>query len=252
MRITVITVCRNSAAHIADALQSVDEQHWPDIEHVVVDGASRDATLDILQAQARPWRHVVSEPDEGIYDAMNKGLARATGDVVGFLNADDRLADPQALTRVAEACLRGADAVYGDLLYVTGDGGVLRRWRSGAYRHGLMARGWMPPHPTFYARRICFETHGGFDPNFRIAGDYELMLRFLHVAGLTPAYLPRVQVHMRSGGVSNRSLRDIIRKSLEDFRALRRHRAGGLLTLLAKNLRKLPQFLFASAGAGSS
>lgn len=252
MRITVITVCYNSAAHIAGALASLDAQRWPDIEHIVVDGASADATLAVLAAHARPWRHVVSEPDRGIYDAMNKGLARATGDVIGFLNADDCLADPLALSRVAQACLAGARAVYGDLQYVTAGGRVLRHWRSGGYHPRRLAWGWMPPHPTFYAHRTCFEALGGFDADFRIAGDYELMLRFLRRGGVQPVYLPQVQVRMLSGGVSNRSPGSLLRKSGEDLRALRRHHAGGWLTLLAKNLRKLPQFLARPTAGGQT
>jgi glycosyltransferase len=248
-RITVITVCFNSKTHIGEALRSVDAQTWSDIEHIVIDGASTDGTLQILEAHCR-GRRILSAPDRGIYDAMNKGLALATGDFVGFLNADDLFASADSLAAIAAAAAPmnadpRPDAIYGDLVYVRelDTGSVVRQWRSGSYSRGRLRYGWMPPHPTFYLRRDIFERTGGFDTSMRISADYDLMLRCLARPGFKAVYVPQVLVRMRLGGASNRSVRNLIRKSREDLTALRRSGIGGIGTLACKNLRKLPQFL---------
>ncbi|MCX7113634.1 MAG: glycosyltransferase family 2 protein [Proteobacteria bacterium] len=245
MKISVITAVLNGRATIADALASVLAQDHPDIELIVIDGASTDGTLDIIQRYAGRVAHLVSEPDRGIYDALNKGLRLATGEVVGFLHADDRYADDRVLSRIAAALADpGVDACYGDLLYVGKDepNHVIRHWQAGPYHPRLLARGWMPPHPTFYARRSVYQRLGGFDLDYRIAADYDCMLRFLGAGRVACAYIPEVLVQMRLGGASNRSLRNLLQKSREDYLALRRNQVGGMGTLLLKNLQKLPQF----------
>ena len=243
MKISVVTAVMNAAQSLPATLDSLQQQTHTDIEHIVQDGGSTDGTLDILQTVRRIGPDIISAPDRGIYDAINKGIARATGDVIGLLHADDQLADPTVLAKVA-ACLTAPeiDGVYGDLHYITADGRVLRHWTAGAYARSRLKWGWMPPHPTLYLRRRVFDQLGAYDASFRIAGDYEAMLRYL-TAGVRLAYLPQVMVQMRIGGASNGSVRQLIRKSREDYRAIRRHRVGGGGTLLAKNLRKLPQFL---------
>jgi glycosyltransferase involved in cell wall biosynthesis len=246
MKISIITAVLNGRSTIADALDSVLAQDYADIEFIVIDGASTDGTLDIIQRYPGRLAHLVSEPDRGIYDALNKGLRLATGEVVGFLNADDCYADHRVMSRVAAALADPTvDACYGDLFYVRKDepNHVIRRWQAGPYHPRLLARGWMPPHPTFYARRAIYQRLGGFDIDYRIAADYDCMLRFLGAGRVTCAYIPEVLVKMRLGGVSNRSLHNLLQKSREDYRALRRNRVGGLGTLLLKNLQKLPQFL---------
>jgi glycosyltransferase len=247
MKLSIITVSYNSAATITDTLRSVARQTYVDVEHIIIDGGSRDATLAIVAAEGAHVARVVSERDSGIYDAMNKGLRLATGDLVGFLNADDMLASPQALAQIAAAAV-GADVVYGDLVYVDKDRPErqIRYWRSGAFRRERLRFGWMPPHPTFYVTRSFLASVGAFDTDFRIAADYDLMLRCLVRPELRVAYLPHVLVRMRTGGASNRSLAALQTKSREDLLALRRNRVGGLLTLLCKNLRKLPQFIHRS------
>ena len=245
MKISVITAVLNGRATIADALASVLAQDHPDIELIVIDGASTDGTLDIIQRYAGRVAHLVSEPDRGIYDALNKGIRLATGEVVGFLHADDRYADNRVLSRIAAALSDpGVDACYGDLLYVGKDepNHVIRHWQAGPYHPRLLARGWMPPHPTFYARRSVYQRLGGFDLDYRIAADYDCMLRFLGAGRVACAYIPEVLVQMRLGGASNRSLRNLLQKSREDYLALRRNQVGGMGTLLLKNLQKLPQF----------
>lgn len=244
MKISVITAVRNGRATLADALDSALAQDHPDTELIVIDGASTDGTLEVIQRYARGLAHVVSEPDGGIYDALNKGLRLAGGDVVGFLHADDRFAHARVLSRIAAALADpGVDACYGDLLYVRQDdpSRVVRYWRAGEYHPRRLGWGWMPPHPTFYARRVVYQRLGGFDSRYRIAADYDCLLRLLG-GGVACAYLPEVLIHMRLGGASNRSPRNLLEKSREDYQALRRNRIGGLGALLAKNLRKLPQF----------
>ena len=245
MKISVITVCFNSEATIADTLDSVAQQTHPDVEHIIVDGASRDRTLAIVHAHPTVPAYILSEPDRGIYDAMNKGLALATGEWIGFLNADDTLASPQALARIADTGTASrADAVYGDLTYVRKDSpsSVLRHWRSGEFKPTQLRFGWMPPHPTFYVRRDALPVPAGFDLRFRIAADYDFMLRCLSRPGFRAAYIPEILVRMRAGGASNHSLSALFRKSREDYAVLRRNRVGGLASLLCKNARKLPQF----------
>lgn len=245
MKISIITAVRNSRATLADALDSALAQDHPDKELIVIDGASTDGTLEVVQCYAKQLAHVVSEPDHGIYDALNRGLRLATGEVVGFLHADDRYADNRVLSRIAATLTDPSiTACYGDLLYVRQDdpSRVVRYWRAGDYHRQRLAWGWMPPHPTFYARRTVYQQLGGFDTHYHIAADYDCLLRFLGAGRIACAYIPEVLVHMRLGGVSNRSLNKILQKSREDYQALRCNRVGGWGTLLMKNLRKLPQF----------
>lgn len=245
MRFSIITVSYNSASTIADTLRSVAEQSHRDIEHIVIDGSSRDATLQIVRAHGAHVARVMSEPDKGIYDAMNKGLALATGEYVGFLNADDLFATPQAVAQLARAAESGADAVFGDLVYVAARevNRVVRRWHSGEFQPSRLRFGWMPPHPTFYVKRSLLPALGGFDTSLRIAADYDFMLRFLMRSGARACYAPHVLVRMRLGGASNESFHALSRKSREDLLVMRRHGLPGWLTLACKNIRKLPQFL---------
>ena len=254
MKISIITVCFNSAATIRDTLESVNAQDHPDVEHVVIDGGSRDGTHELVQSHKRRPGAVVSERDRGIYDAMNKGLARATGEVIGLLNADDVLAHPGVLSLIARAFEDPAvDACYGDLDYYRPDWSrVVRRWRSRPYAPGLALRGWMPAHPTFYLRAAHYRQHGGYDSSLRIAADFELCLRMLEVHRLRARHLPQVLVHMRTGGASNAGLRSIWRSNREASEALRRHGyPGGLWVIARKLASKLPQLLPRPAARGA-
>lgn len=244
MKISVVTITYNSAATVADTLKSVAAQSHPDVEHIVVDGLSTDGTTEIVRRHGGRVAQLVSERDRGIYDAMNKGLARATGDLVGFLNADDVYADEQVLADIARAAGGGADAVYGDLEYVRADdlSCVVRRWRSGEYSPGKLRFGWMPPHPSLYVRRSLVPALGGFDSNLRVAGDYDFSIRYFGSPSFRSSYLQRVVVRMRTGGASNGSLRALARKSTEDLKVIHRYGLPGIGTLLCKNLRKVHQF----------
>lgn len=245
MKISIITVCYNSAQTLAETIRSVAAQAGAELEHIVIDGGSTDSTPDIIAAHANRLAHVVREPDAGIYDAMNKGLRLATGEFVGFLNADDVFADCDVVARIVAAALPSVDAVYGDLAYVDKErtGRIVRYWSSGPFQHASLRHGWMPPHPTFYVRRSLVTALGGFDLGFRIAADYDFMLRYLGRPGARVAYVPALLVRMRVGGASNRSFSALVRKSREDLQALRKNRVGGLGALLLKNVRKLPQFV---------
>jgi glycosyltransferase involved in cell wall biosynthesis len=245
MKISIITAVRNNRDTIADALESLLAQTHRDMELIVIDGNSTDGTREVLARYADRLAILVSEPDSGTYDALNKGVQRATGDVIGFLHADDLLADNTVLARIASVFAdTTTDGSYGDLLYVGKQdvSHVIRYWRSCDFKPSLLAKGWMPPHPTLYLRRAVYQRFGGFDTAFRIAADYDFMLRILKSGELRMTYIPQVLVKMRVGGVSNRSLANLLRKSREDWQVLQRNGVGGLLTLLQKNLSKLPQF----------
>lgn len=247
MKITIITVCFNSAATIADTLHSVAAQTYPEIEHLIIDGGSKDQTLDIIRLHGAHVKQLVSERDGGIYDAMNKGLRLSTGDVVGFLNSDDMLADPQVIERIARALVSpDIDAAYGDLVFVdpADTRRVVRFWRSGLHFKGACVRGWMPPHPTFYARRALLLEIGGFNQQYRLQADFDLMLRLFELRGVRSAYIPSVLVRMRTGGATTSGLGNVIRGNIEAARSCREHGfPGGLRFILTKVARRLPQFL---------
>ncbi|MEJ6403677.1 glycosyltransferase family 2 protein [Yoonia sp. 2307UL14-13] len=245
MKISVVTAVMNGGKALSRAVESLKAQTHPDIEHVVQDGGSTDRTLDYLADHGHPNMALTSTPDGGIYDAINKGIARATGGVIGLLHADDMLASPDVLAQVAQAMEDPAiDGVYGDLEYVSRDAPdrVIRYWRAGEYAPYRLKQGWMPPHPTLYLRREVFADAGMYDTSYRISGDYDGMLRWLSSGQIRLKYIPQVMVRMQMGGASNRSFAQMIRKSREDYRAIRRHKVGGMGTLIAKNLSKLQQF----------
>lgn len=226
MKISIITVCYNSAACIADCLRSVDAQDWSNVEHLIIDGGSSDGTLQVIKGHERSWRRVVSEPDKGIYDAMNKGIGLSTGTVIGFINADDFYASADVLRKVAEVLADPSlDACHGDLCYVNPEqtGSIVRYWRSSEFRPGLFLRGWCPAHPTFYVRRNVYERFGVFDLHYKIAADVELMMRFMEVHSIKTRYIPEVLVKMRIGGMSNRSWSNVLTQNREILCALKRH-----------------------------
>jgi glycosyltransferase involved in cell wall biosynthesis len=252
LHISVITAVLNRSTTLGECLRSVREQRWPGVEHIVIDGGSTDGSLRILETGKAHIAKIVSEPDLGLYDALNKGIRHASGDVVGFMHADDEFATPNALARIASAFEDPAvGAVYGDLVYVKKNdvSRVVRYWRAGSYRRDQLSQGWMPPHPTFYVRRDVYARLGAFDTRYRIAADYENMLRILWRGRVQAAYIPEVLVRMRMGGLSNSSLYNMLRKSREDYAAMRQNGLGGLQALLLKNVTKLPQFVNRVAAA---
>ncbi len=244
-KVSVVTAVYNNAATVKDTLLSVASQNYPHVEHIIVDGASTDGTLDIVRRFASENAIIKSESDRGMYDAMNKGIALASGDIIGFLNADDVYAGPHVLAEIVDAIVENnVDAAYGDLVYVdrSDAGKIVRYWKSQIYHDGLFEKGWMPAHPTFYARRGVYEKYGGYDLDYRRQSDFELTLRFLAVHKIKSAYIPKVLVRMRSGGAS-RGLRHIIEGNVEAYRACRRHSLDVSPFFIARKiLSRVPQF----------
>ena len=245
MKISIITATYNSAATVRDTLLSVSGQNHADVEHIVVDGASGDSTLAIVAGFPHVAR-LISEKDKGIYDAMNKGITAATGEVIGILNSDDVYTDSSVLSDVATAFADPAVmTVYADLQYVDPANlqKVRRSWRSGAFKRNNFYYGWMPPHPTFFVRRTVYEQAGLFNLTLRSAADYELMLRVLLKWRMPAHYIPRVIVKMRAGGMSNASLLNRLRANREDRLAWKMNQLKPFFfTLYMKPFRKITQF----------
>jgi glycosyltransferase involved in cell wall biosynthesis len=203
--VTVITVCFNSADSIETALRSVAIQDWPNVEHIVIDGGSTDDTLAILERNKNHLAHVVSEPDKGIYDAMNKGLDRATGDIVCFLNADDQYTSCHVITRVAKQMqAHQLDALLGDVAFfhATDPTRTVRRYRSDRFTPERLAWGWMPAHPALFLNKSVVQRVGRFKADYRIAGDFDYIARAFYGHDLRYQHLPEVLVHMQTGGAS--------------------------------------------------
>ena len=223
MKISIITVCYNSAKTIGDTLKSVANQKDVNIEHILIDGASTDETIKIIK-QYDSVTTLISEPDKGIYDAMNKGIALATGDIVGTLNADDFYANDHVLSEVSRIFLDpNIDACYGDLVYVSevNAAKAVRFWKSNNYKSGLFKSGWMPAHPTFFVRKNVYEQLGKFNLNYKIAADFELLFRFIEKNKVKTRYLPKVLIKMRLGGTTNKSISNIINQNKEIIAILR-------------------------------
>jgi glycosyltransferase involved in cell wall biosynthesis len=246
LKISVITVAYNSAATIADTVRSVSRQSYQNIEHLVIDGQSKDSTIAVVEAHRHPNLILNSEPDNGIYDAMNKGLALATGDVVGFLNSDDMLADPGSLEAIAAGFdSTEVDAVYGDIMMVDPVQLALvrRYWRPGIFQPGAFARGWMVPHPTLYVRRGLLQSSGGFNLDYHLQSDFDLELRLFECMKIRANYLPRTLVRMRMGGATTGSLRNILRGNIEAAKSAQRNGfPGGWRFIASKLASRLPQY----------
>lgn len=250
MKVSIITVTYNSSATLMRALRSVSHQTYSNIEHIIIDGESDDATMSIVRDYAAGKDNVVvvSEPDKGIYDAINKGIRLATGDIIGILNSDDSLSDKQVIERIVEAFKeQQADIVYGDLIYcryadIDKSMQVVRDWKSNPFHKNDLALGWMPPHPTLYCHRRVYEQVGEYNLGYRISADYDFILRAFSHDEFKKVYIPHCLVNMAIGGISNRNMRSLIRKTREDYRVLRTNHRGHLYTLICKNLRKIGQF----------
>lgn len=245
MKISIITSVYNNHETISEAIESVLSQNYPDIEYIIVDGGSNDGTVEIVQSYGERITKFVSERDRGIYDGLNKGVGLATGDVIAFLHSDDVYASADIIALVAKEFEKGdVDGVYGDLVYTPKNdtSKVLRYWKSKKFEIKMLRSGWMPAHPTLFLKRSVYEKFGEFDLSFKIAADYDFMLRVLK-GGIHVSYIPHVLYKMRVGGESNKSLKNIMLKSKEDLKALKKNNIGGVFTLLIKNLSKIKQFV---------
>jgi glycosyltransferase involved in cell wall biosynthesis len=246
-KVSVITVCYNSANTIEETVKSVIEQDYNSIEYIIVDGKSSDQTLFILDRYKNKINTLISEKDNGLYDAINKGIKAASGDIIAILHADDVFANDTVITDVVQTFSKHhTDTVYGDLQYVDRNNLniIKRNWQSGNYYEGIFLKGWMPPHPSFFARKTCYDKFGLFTMELKSAADYEMMLRLLHKHKCTTTYLPKVLVKMRIGGKSNASFKNRIKANREDKKAwLMNGLKPAMFTLIRKPLSKLKQFI---------
>jgi len=247
MKISIITASFNCAQTIEDCIQGIVDQTYPDIEHIIIDGGSRDRTLEVINKNRDKIAKIVSEPDKGIYDAMNKGIGLATGDIIGIINSDDVVADTSVIETVVK-CLseRNADTCYGDLVYVDRENTdkVIRYWKAEDFHRERFRNGWMPPHPAFFVKKEIYDQYGLFNLNFPVAADYELMLRFLYKYNVSTTYIPKVLVKMRTGGKSRPGVINTAKNMLENYRAWKVNGLEtNLLTFIMKPLSKATQYI---------
>jgi len=247
MKVSIITATYNSAATVADTLHSVQKQTYPAIEHIIIDGLSNDNTLQIVSG-FNHVQQVVSEKDTGIYDAMNKGITYATGDIIGILNSDDFYPAENIIEEVVKIFnTTNCDALYGDLVFVDAieTNKIYRKWIAGSYSDQLFLKGWMPPHPTFFVRKEIYNQYGKFNTTLKSSADYELMVRLLYLHKIKVGYLHGTLVHMRIGGQSTKSLSNRLKANYEDYQAWRLNSLKPKwYTLLLKPIRKIKQFYF--------
>jgi glycosyltransferase involved in cell wall biosynthesis len=249
MKISIITVTLNNISVINRCLASVISQKYNDIEHIIIDGASTDGTLSLLESKREQFKFLISEPDKGIYDAMNKGINVATGDIIGFLNSDDFYASNNVLSRVASIFKDNSylDSCYADLAYVDplDISKNIRYWRSSKFVSGLFSKGWCPPHPTFFVRRSVYQRFGNFNLHYRIASDVELMMRFLEVQKINSRYIPELWIKMRLGGTTNKSFKNIVMQNKEVLHALKSHNlsVNWISFFIYKIINRVLQFL---------
>ena len=248
IKFSIITAVYNREKTIAQSIKSVKSQNYPKdfLEHIIIDGLSSDGTLDIVKNTISENSIIISELDNGINDALNKGLKLATGDIVGLMHSDDFFADDYVLSDIKNAFQDPfVDIVYGDLDYVSFNDSskVVRSWKSKPFNIEYLSNGWMPPHPTIFLRRSLISRFGVFDDaSYRISADYDMMIRYFKIPNITPVYIPRVLVKMRIGGESNKNLLKILIKMHEDYKIIKANKVGGFITLLYKNIGKISQF----------
>jgi glycosyltransferase involved in cell wall biosynthesis len=244
MKISIITVVFNSAATIKDCIHSVAGQRFPAVEHIVIDGKSTDGSVEVIERSNGKIAKFISEPDDGMYDAMNKGIRVATGDIIGILNSDDIYADEFVLGDVVNAMEESkSDSCYGDLVYVEryNMDNVRRHWNSGSFRKENFRKGWMPPHPTFFVKREIYEKYGLLNTDFPLAADYELMLRFLYKHNVSSVHIPRVLVKMRAGGTSRPGLYTV-KSVVENYRSWTVNGLPYPVTMIQKPFSKIFQY----------
>lgn len=250
-QISLITVCFNSQDTIEQTILSVLKQDFLDIEYIIIDGKSTDATLHIINSYKNIFQtknitlKLVSEKDDGIYDAMNKGIKLATGDIIGFLNADDFFTSNQSLSSIIKAFkITSSDCVFGNIYYVNQHNKIIRNWISSSYKTYSFYFGWHPAHPTFYVKNHIYQKYGNFDLDFKIAADYEIMLRFLQKYKISSTYIPQHLVSMHTGGTSNSSIKNILQANIECYKAWQKNQLCNFpLFIIFKPLRKLKNFL---------
>ena len=248
MKVSIITVTYNSAAYLADCINSVMKQDYNNIEHIIIDGKSTDGTIDLIKDFDNHIAKWTSETDRGMYDAINKGIKLATGDIIGILNSDDMFASEDVISEIVKSFKEyQLDAVYGDLVYVqkSNTNKVVRLWKGFSYQRYRFKYGWMPAHPTFYIRRELIEKFGGYESHYFTAADYEFMARYLYYHRISARYLPKLIVKMRTGGQSNNTIKSRLRANRRDYLAMKRNRIPfPLLASVLKPIIKLHQYYY--------
>lgn len=246
MKVTIITVTYNSEKYLQDCINSIKNQDYYDIEHIIIDGLSTDGTLDIVKRNGNFISKWVSEKDNGMYDAINKGMQMSTGDIIGILNSDDILADTDVISKIAECFTnKQINSIYGDLYYVDtlDTNKVLRVWKGQTYKRHKFSYGWMPAHPTFYIRRSLVDKLGGYESHYYTAADFEFMTRYLFKNRVSSFYLPKLIVKMRVGGQSNITFARRLRANRRDYLAMKKNNIPfPFVVSVLKPLRKVPQF----------
>ena len=246
MKISLITVTYNSEKYLSQCIESVQMQDYGDLEHIIVDGNSTDNTVSIIKKYEAGIAKWVSEPDNGMYDAINKGIAMATGEVVGLLNSDDILVSANVISCIAQTFKeQNTDSVYGDLEYVDKENTdkVYRVWKGQTYRRNLFKIGWMPGHPTFYIKKALIDKFGGYESHYFTAADYEFMARYLFKHKVSSFYLPKLFVKMRMGGASNKSIYQRLRANRRDYLAMKKNNIPmPFLVSILKPLIKIHQY----------
>ena len=240
--ISLITATFNSEKVLSSNLKSVKMQSFKNFEHLIIDGKSTDKTISL----AKSFDHVskiISEPDKGIYDAINKGIKNTSGEIIGFLNSDDVFYDENSLQYIFDAFDDKTDCVFGDLIYTDINENIKRVWKGSEFKKGAFKKGWMPAHPTFYCRRSVYEKLGLYDDSYKIAGDFELMLRFLEKHNIRSKYIPKTLVNMKVGGASNNGLKSKLDILKEEFQAFKQNEIEvNKLLYLYHKAKKLKEF----------
>lgn len=222
MKISIVTVSFNSANTIVNTINSVNEQSYFDLEHILIDGKSTDSTFNIINSLSKRSPKILSEPDGGIYDAMNKGIKMASGDIVGMLNSDDKFISKDTVKTIAESFNKyDIDCTYGNMIYRNIKGNISRTWKSSSFVPGLFEKSWSPAHPTFYCKRELYNKYGYYKTDYQIAADVELMLRFLQVHKIKSHHIDDFLVEMLEGGVSNNGLKSTMTITKEMKKAFR-------------------------------
>lgn len=245
-KISIITVCYNSASTIEDTILSVIKQTYRNIEYIIIDGLSKDNTIDIVNKYKNNISKIISEKDNGLYDAMNKGINMATGDIIGILNSDDIFCDEYSVEKVMNVFNNNSklDSVYGDIYYVsqTDTDKIVRRWKTGEQRKFIT--GWHPAHPTFYVKKSIYDKLGGFTLSYKLASDFEIMLRFLECGNISAKYLPEPLIKMRLGGETNKSLKNILSQNKECVKAFEANniKINPIIYLIRRLIPKIKQF----------
>ncbi|MEW6003433.1 MAG: glycosyltransferase family 2 protein [Bacillota bacterium] len=244
MKVSIVTAVLNNRNHLEQCIRSVIGQDYPDIEYIIIDGGSTDGTVEVIKRYEDKIAYWVSEPDGGIYDAMNKGIKAATGEIIGILNSDDFYADKHVIIDIITAITKNnTDSCYGDILYIDRYNldKIVRHWKAGGFDREKFKKGWMPPHPTFFCKRSVYEKYGLLNLDFPLAADYELMLRFLYKYQIRAIYIPRILVKMRTKGISKPGLYTL-KAIIENYRSWKVNKLYYPITLLLKPFSKIPQF----------